>query len=653
MRSKNVCLTTALLVLFVTAIPNVPLASGQSTGRQLLSTALYAEQVEGDIPRAMALYTEIIRLYPSDRPIAARSHLQLGRCLEKLGRPEAFVEYQRVINEFPEQRALCTAARTSLSHKIRRSPEDSLSAYYLDRFGVDVMRSHSYDGRMTAYTDWTTGRLMVQDMMSGARTRIAAPLSGDSTGYAYHPRWSRDGSSLAYSWWKEPFTVELRSVNLRTGIVRVVLSENGSVITPQDWSPDGKTLACEIVNSAADPANRLILVDANAGHTTRTFGVDGNTRGMSFSPDARFVALDLAPSGRRGVYAMSIEDSSLEILSSGLPRPLAYDGPVWSSDGNEVYFREIGSNALWAAPIRDGKPAGRPHRIPCDLVSYTLRSKGIDHRPLTWKFVEGNSRTRVQSFDEEFDRPTLDSAWTVLAWDKGNVYDAQSFGRFSLKDRPGFLRYFLDPMMENSNELRLSPVFSGWYWMYPALELSRRLDGNRWELEARVTFFMVDGANGREFHLAVLLDPLHNADTKLQIRRGKDIVKTNGGCEATLWDCGVEKARTDIALSPGDTVGRITFAYVYRIIRLDTLLSVSVRGDNEELREVFSATLRGSLLDRPQAVALSGTSWFVPARSYADWDYIRFRQIEDAHTPLPLIRQSGCRGEGTGERGSE
>jgi hypothetical protein len=627
MRTALVTWSLLDFILFV-SMPRVGgFLHAQTSGGQMLSAALYAEQVEGDLQKAIDLYNGVVRLYASDRGCAARAYLQLGRCMEKLGRPEAWTEYQQVINTYPDQVSLCAAARRLLSRMTHRTAADSLAKYYLDRFGIDIMSSMSYDGRFFAFTEWTSGNLVVENIETGERTKLTDTDWSRSDEYALHPRWSRDGSTIAYGWYGGPFSVELRTTTLLDRTTRVIWSQPGLIITPHDWSPDGTTLVCRMVDVHRAPGNRLVLVSPATGSVTNLAVLDGNSRGLTFSPDARYVALDLAPDGRRNVYVLSLKDSTMEMISGGLPTPAGYDAPVWSRDGKSILFRAIGSNDLWAAPIHEGKIAGRPRMVQPDLTRAMLSLKGVNHHSIRRELGLRRSKTPVLSFNEEFSDPRLDSQWTVTEWNQPNVYGFKSFGRYSLTDHPGYLRYFLDPIMENSNGVYLLPVFSGWYWVYPSLELSRRLAGNRWILEARATYSMVDGANGREIELFVYLDAGNDSETKLMIRRGKDIVRNDGEHLVKLWDHGVDKASASQLLSPRDTLGVKIFSYSYKIVRLDTLLTVYMSDDGESFREALRTTLRADLLDRPQAVALTGGSWFVPAGSYADWDFVRFRQL--------------------------
>jgi hypothetical protein len=173
------------------------------------------------------------------------------------------------------------------------------------------------------------------------------------------------------------------------------------------------------------------------------------------------------------------------------------------------------------------------------------------------------------------------------------------------------------------------PEFTGWYWLYPSLEISRPLAGDHWVLEAKVTYSLIDGANGRVFDLMVYFDPERDRQTALQVSRQKNISPESNKLQYSLYDRGVLIHESIESRSPKDTLGVSQFTYIYRITRADTLIQVELSDDNgKNFQQVFSASLRPELRGLTQLLALTGESWFVPAGAYADWDYIRFRNAD-------------------------
>ena len=65
--------------------------------------------------QAIDLYQEIIKQYPGNRQVMAKALLHAGFCYEKLGLKEAQQVYQRVINDYSENKNEVSLARARLS----------------------------------------------------------------------------------------------------------------------------------------------------------------------------------------------------------------------------------------------------------------------------------------------------------------------------------------------------------------------------------------------------------------------------------------------------------------------------------------------------------------------------------------------------------
>jgi hypothetical protein len=464
--------------------------------------------------------------------------------------------------------------------------------------------------------------------------RIVEADFSRSPEFAYHAAWSRDGKFIAYSWYRGPYFVELRVVSVADGKIDVICSDSKLMVLPSDWSPDGKTIVCETLDFQRESFKRLALARTDSKELQEILPLDGNARGMKFSPDGKYVAYDFQDGVRRVLYVLTREESLRNnLLNLDFPFLDGVDGPVWSADGNLILCRTIVQNDLWAIPVSQGKVTAKPFIIQNRLADVLLTMKGIQHpkqavrdRAMIKKAAISNAQQVSLSFADEFSSPELDSAWSVFEWKGPNIYDYSSFGRYSLTGHQGYLRYYSDPMMQPGFENGYAPYFSGWYWFYPSLEISRSLAGDRWELEAKATYSMVDGANGRSFNMLVCFGPERNPQTVLQVGRSKDMRKESNRLFFRLLDRGVSVNENLDCASPRDTPGVSRFTYVYRITRADTLIQVELSDDDgKNFQQVFSASLRPGLRGLAQSLAFTGDSWFVPAGAYVDWDYVRFR----------------------------
>ena len=89
-------------------------------------------------------------------------------------------------------------------------------------------------------------------------------------------------------------------------------------------------------------------------------------------------------------------------------------------------------------------------------------------------------------------------------------------------------------------------------------------------------------------------------------------------------------AQNETCLSPLDTIGTTNFTYCFRITRRDRIMKVEISdNDRSNFREVLSSALPSDLNSIEQKLMLTGNCWYVPAGSYVDWDYFRFRRLDN------------------------
>lgn len=76
------------------AVVAILLAVGQAGvaqgGTDLFQKALSKERAEGQIEEAIQIYTQIVKDFASDRPLAAKALLQLRACYERLGQDDGW-----------------------------------------------------------------------------------------------------------------------------------------------------------------------------------------------------------------------------------------------------------------------------------------------------------------------------------------------------------------------------------------------------------------------------------------------------------------------------------------------------------------------------------------------------------------------------------
>jgi hypothetical protein len=605
----------------------------QENPNVLFQAGLYAEEIQGDLEKALLIYKKIVYGYPGNRTLTANTLLHIGQCYEKLDMKEAQESYLKIVTEYPDQRDVAAIAKDKLAQMKKPESVNPLLKYYFERLTLDPMTSVSLDGKFFAFTDWTNGNLMIRNLKNGAEKQITNIDWSKTQEFVYHPIWSRDGKYIAYSRYRAINFIELHIVSIFNKQSWVVYSNPKYIILPQDWPPDGKKILCEFFNN---------LYSSNHEHYLALISTDGNlekltqlgpqTRGLKFSPDGKFITYDLLKWKERHVFVYSFEDKQQIQISKGRSGKIGFQSPTWSPDGKLLLFRSQGRGIsdLWATPIKNGKPSGDSYIVVSDLVGSLLSMKGLGKNHNTSSnFNVISKKQKKGNFKEEFSSSFLDDAWTVSSWEKTNVYNYQSFGRYSLSDNPGYLRYYLDPAMVPGNAINYMPSFTEWwFWYYPALEISRLIYGRQWVLETRATYSMVDGVNARDFQLKLLFTSNQVFDTTLLIDRGK-----SGGGIKLIARFGIGAntiAQNDTCLSPLDTIGTTNFTYCFRITRQDRKIKVEISFENRNnFREVLSSALPTDLNNIEQKLILTGNCWYVPAGSYVDWDYFRFRTLEN------------------------
>lgn len=269
-------------------------------------------------------------------------------------------------------------------------PEGIVSRRLLsgDAVMAPYMSTFSPDGRYRLTIDWSTrGSLSIQDVETGELRVLvpAVPIPGDPRDhyeYAQYGRFSRDGRTVAYSWYRElppaeagadgAGRYELRTVGVDGGEPRTVVdpfATDWNLVSPKDWSADGK----QIVALARRPeSDELIVVSVEDGsiRPVRQFGHRDDPDAF-FSPDGRYLAYHAS--------SASGQDHDLFIfdLSSGRNVSLfeqASNDKVlgWSEDGRYLYFSsDRAGSSIWAFPVREGSRTGDPVLIRRDVPGFT------------------------------------------------------------------------------------------------------------------------------------------------------------------------------------------------------------------------------------------------------------------------------------------
>jgi Tol biopolymer transport system component len=373
-----------------------PPGRAEETGGTLLQAGLYAEQVHGELDKAIGLYQRILDEFPTDRRAAAKALLHIGLCKEKLGRQEALEAYQNVVSQYPEQQNEVSVAKERIA-EISKTLADTAEQPTFQKIEIASKPQNgvlSPDGNQLAFisdgTLWTVplhGK--VDPDIAGEPVRLAeVPGIWDNGSLM---AWSANGEWIAVNTWPDAEDVFVHVIPAAGGKPRVVrMPKRGS----HSWSyrlslsPDGQMLAFSALElrkprqKTSDKADRYICTIPTAGGEPKQVS-SGWGRMPSFSPDGETIAyVDAVRREEKERVPLGGELWTVR-SEGGTPVKLAsvegrLRGPVWSPDGKYIAaHHEPGttndSKEIWVFPLSpDASSAGEPEKIALPYSSWNM-----------------------------------------------------------------------------------------------------------------------------------------------------------------------------------------------------------------------------------------------------------------------------------------
>jgi ankyrin repeat protein len=123
--------TTAELALItlLCALCTPPVTAATNDLTSLLQQGLFEEEANHDLGSAISNYQSVAAQFDQNRQLAATAVFRLGECYRKLGRTnDAVAQYERVIQEFGDQRPLVTLSRQNIAGLGGDSPTSTSAA---------------------------------------------------------------------------------------------------------------------------------------------------------------------------------------------------------------------------------------------------------------------------------------------------------------------------------------------------------------------------------------------------------------------------------------------------------------------------------------------------------------------------------------------
>ncbi len=412
---KNIKRIISILLLSTVGLFFITSTSlAQQTAGQLFEKALYMEEATGELQQAIDLYQQIVKEFPDNREVAAKSLLHMGVCYEKLGLMQARETYQDVINKYPDQEGEVALAKERLNRLLALQEIPLEPTFRKIRIPTELSWN-------VALSPDAQKLLLVYD-----EKLWVLPLSGN----------------LGSDFPGKPERLNTENIPVEwSGLT---------------WSGDGKWIAFNDIHpedylKKQNWKQSIYVVPVEGGQPKK---VCENYRAarvvnyrMSLSPHGKTLAFSSIENNKQHIQTISVEGGKPKQLTDIQARE-----PVFSPDGNLIAFVEdkmlgVGGGSLWVIPTSGGSPslvadagnASSPVWSP-DASKIAF----LDHSEGKQIFVVPINRVENPSGDEiTIDPPEGTEGITLLTgWSTDNKIGAlmtsqQEFALYTLPEQGG------------------------------------------------------------------------------------------------------------------------------------------------------------------------------------------------------------------------
>ncbi len=356
------------ILLFSALSLGIVTPSFSQSSEQLFQKGMIKEEGEGKLNEAIDIYLKIAENEDAEESLKAKALLRAGQCYEKQGRNEATKTYQRLVNNFPNQKSEVAIARERLS-RLMYIAEKVSSTPLVPKFtkikiptqlsGSVALSPNGKD--LALVSDKKLWKIPLSGNLGPDIPGTPVELNtGDIEVEWSGLDWSKDGKWIAFN--DLPKNNEKGELTENQSIYIVPSSggtpnkvienyRSGRVVNYQiGLSPEGKNIAFSSIEK-----NKQHIFSTSVDNIVPRQLVEMEAREPIFSPDGKYIAFVKDKN-----IGIGEGDLGLWVVraTGGTPHELADAGkassPVWSPDGKMIaYLDRSGGNQIYIVPFSE------------------------------------------------------------------------------------------------------------------------------------------------------------------------------------------------------------------------------------------------------------------------------------------------------------